>query len=202
MLHLRFAPRWVFVLAVITFSLGVSGWFASTSRAEASQDGLLLLHVASEPSGQTRTVEAKIVIDAPPAAVWSVLTNYPEMKNILPGYRKSSVLRSNATGKVLDIAMKVSPILPLYNYQVQVRENRAHYRISLQRLSGDFKDLEATYKLQPQRNGSQTLLSYQLSIDPGFNVPGMHGILKTNTEKSLKALEKRVEKDLQQGNGR
>src|SRR5690606_10056710 len=99
--------------------------------AQAQTDGLTMLTIASEPKANVKTIQAKVVIEAPPAMVWNVITDYPDLKNILPGYEKSSLIKSGASGKILDIAMKVAAFLPTYKYQVRVQENSTDYRITL-----------------------------------------------------------------------
>jgi ribosome-associated toxin RatA of RatAB toxin-antitoxin module len=166
-----------------------------TARSFAADNGVLALSVAEPDAGNAKLVQAKVVINAPPAVVWQTITNYAEIKNILPGYEKSTVLKSAGSSKLLDIAVKVAAFLPTYKYKVQVREEESSYKLSLNRVSGDFKSLNATYRLIPQNNGSRTLLMYNLSIDPGFNLPGSQGIIKNSTEKSLRALERYTEQE-------
>ena len=153
-----------------------------------------MISIASEPKdANAKKVQAKVLIEAPPSMVWQTITNYPDLKNVLPGYEKSTLIQSSGASKQLDIAMKVAAFLPTYKYRVQVREQADSYQITMHRISGDFKTLQATYKLIPQGNGSKTLLTYCLSIDPGLNMPGSQAVIKSNTERSLKALESHVE---------
>lgn len=168
--------------------------WAAKKQAQPNTEAILLLNVAANTQTLSgKTVQAKVMIDAPPDLVWNTLTNYSELKHILPGYEKSQVIKSAKSEKQVAIAMKVSPFLPLYHYEVIVRENEPAYLLNLNRLSGDFKSLSATYKLLSQNNGTRTLLSYQLNIDPGFNFPGAQNVIRSSTEKSLHALERHIE---------
>lgn len=175
--------------------LAASATLAITFAPAALAENYLMVSVDSNAKSEAKDVEAQITIDAPPHLVWKVLTNYGQMKNILPGYEKSNVVQSNGPNKLLDIAMKVVAFLPTYKYQVRVQENEAARQIDLNRVSGDFKHLSARYKLTPQNGGKQTLLTYHLSVDTGTNIPGSQAILRSNTEKSLKALEKHIEQE-------
>lgn len=147
---------------------------------------------------ETKTLSASVTIDAPPSFVWQTITNYSRLKNILPGYEKSDVLKSAGSVKTVDVAMKVSLFLPTYHYQVSVRENRSGYRLEMQRISGDFDALNATYRLQPLNGGKQTMMLYNLSLDPGFNLPGTEAILKSSTEKTMTALRSHIESEHRQ----
>jgi ribosome-associated toxin RatA of RatAB toxin-antitoxin module len=167
----------------------------TVSQGSAADDGLTLSVAPAQQAGSGKTVQAKMLINAPPALVWNTITNYNALKNILPGYEKSNVIQSSGNSKLLDIAVKVASFLPTYKYKVRVQEEESSYKLSLNRISGDFKSLNATYRLVPQNNGTRTLLVYNLNIDPGFSMPGSLGIIKTNTEKSLKALEHHAEQE-------
>ena len=164
--------------------------------AMAAEDSMLALSIASEPHPATaKTVQAKLMINAPPQLVWQTLINYSDIKKILPGYERSTVLKANGNSKILDIGMKVAAFLPTYHYQVQTQEDQTTYNLSLKRISGDFKALNAHYKLVAQNNGTRTLLIYNLELDTGINLPGSQGIIKSNTERSMKALERHIEQE-------
>ncbi len=177
--------------AILTLALTLMNL---TVSAHADSQNLLMVSVApTAKQANAKTVHAKVLIQAPPSLVWEMLTDYPELSDVLPGYERSRVLRSGGNHALLDVAMKVANFLPTYKYQVQTYENEANYQLNMTRVSGDFKSLQATYKLLPQSGGKSTLLTYQLSIDPGFTLPGAHGLIRANTEKSMKALEKHAE---------
>lgn len=174
---------------------GLLAGMAGITASAAEEDGLMMLSIApiARHGGTERVVRAKVSINAPPALVWNILTRYGEMKHVLPGYEKSTVIRTEGSSTWLDISMRVAAFLPTYRYQVHAQENEAHHQLELSRVSGDFKSLSAVYQLFPQSNGSRTLLVYSLRIDPGFNPPGSQGLIRNHTEKSLKALERQAE---------
>ena len=158
-----------------------------------AEENYMMVTVASPAQSDVKTLNARVTIEAPPNLVWQTITDYPNLKTIMPGYEKSTVLKSTGTTKVLDLAMKVAAFLPTYRYQVRVREMQASRTLKLERISGDLKTMTATYQLTPQDNGKKTLLTYSLNVDSGVKVPGAQGVLKSSTEKTLKALEKHIE---------
>jgi ribosome-associated toxin RatA of RatAB toxin-antitoxin module len=145
------------------------------------------------PASKIKVLNARIVIDAPPVYVWQTITSYGKFKEFLPGYEKTDVVSADPHGKVVDVAMSVTRLLPTYKYRVRVNENRQSFELKMNRISGDFKYLTAVYQLYPKNNGAQTVLSYCIKVDPGFTLPtlGLSPILKNNTEKTLKAIENR-----------
>jgi carbon monoxide dehydrogenase subunit G len=159
-------------------------------EVQAKSNGTVYVSVASTPQSHAKTVQGRILVDAPPQAVWQILTDYSEWKNRMPGYEQSKILKSAGSVKMLDVAMKVGALLPTCRYQVQAQERQTAYQLTFQRVSGDFDEMTALYRLTPQNNGRQTVLSYVLNIDVGMPLPGFAGILKSNTEKSLAALKR------------
>ncbi len=142
-------------------------------------------------SSENKTLTSKVVIDAPASAVWQILTNYNNLKNVLPGYEKSQVIQSAGATKTVQFAVKVAPILPAYQYQVQIRENQPAYNIHIKRVSGAFDAIDASYKLIPSADGTKTTLVYTLNIDLGDDAPkfGVDGTLKSSTQKAMAALQ-------------
>lgn len=182
-----------FTACLMGFALMVLLTSLTLRPALAEDEKMLTLSIANEPNQSTgKTVQARLFIDAPPNLVWQTITNYAEIKHILPGYDRSTVLKSTGASKVVDLGMKVSAFLPTYHYQVQTREDQSSYNLNLHRISGDFKSLNAHYKLVPQNNGARTLLIYNLELDTGINLPGSQAIIRANTEKSMKALERHI----------
>jgi ribosome-associated toxin RatA of RatAB toxin-antitoxin module len=144
-------------------------------------------------SQTVKTLNAHVTIDAPPSLVWQTITDYNRLKNILPGYEKSLVLKHSGSVKTVDVAMKVARLLPTYQYQVSVREDRDGYKLQMDRVSGDFKSLQAAYRLQPVNDGKQTMMFYSLALNTGFTMPGTGALLKSNTEKTMTALRTHIE---------
>ena len=145
--------------------------------------------VTVNANGDVKTVHGQVTINAPAAQVWDSLTHYSTMKDYIPGYKKSDIIADNGSNKKLDLSVKVSKFLPALNYQVAVSENPGAHQITIQRISGAFKNIHATYKLIP--NGAQTTLVYNLDIDLGNSVPpiGVEQTLKNSTAETLNAID-------------
>lgn len=170
------------VLLLLSLLAGpLPGWSAETPQVEMISR-----------SDKVKTIEASVTIDAPPATVWSVLTDYANLKNVLPGYELSDVVARNAHGATVDLAVKASPMAPTFRYRVSIQENRPANTLTIKRISGDFNSILATYHVIPAAGGSKTNLTYRLNIDLGgkFALPGANHILKSSTEKSMAAMRK------------
>lgn len=186
--------RSMFMLPLAVYFLFLFLVGAGIVPVYADSENLLMVSVApTARQGGAKTVNAKILIKVPPAMVWEILTDYPALSDVLPGYEKSRVLSASGSSTLMDVGMRVSSFLPTYRYRVRAQENKAAHYLNLSRISGDFKSLNATYRLTPQNHGKETLLVYTLNIDPGFTMPGAIALIRSNTEKSMKALESHAE---------
>lgn len=159
------------------------------STGAAAAAGPASVNIVAD-KGSAKTLQAEATVDAPVDAVWGELTNYGQIKSILPGYDRSTVLQSSATGATVDIGLKAQGLAPSFRYQVKVREDKAANTIHIQRISGDFKSINASYKLIPVENGTRTKVVYKLEIDLG-SIPtlGANQLLKSNAQKVMVALQ-------------
>ncbi len=160
----------------------------ATQGVEAAESAKV--RVVSE-QGSARVIQAETDIDAPVSVVWESLTNYANMKNILPGYNRSTVLQNNGNSKTVELGLKPSALAPSFVYQVKIKEDKGSNTINIQRISGDFKAITASYKLISIDNGTHTRLVYNLQIDMGSSMPaiGATQVLKSNTEKGMVAMQ-------------
>ena len=151
--------------------------------------------VSVNTNGDLKTVQGQITINAPATQVWDSITRYSTMKDYIPGYKKSDVIASAGNSKKVNLSVKVSRLLPALNYQVAISENPNARQINIQRVSGAFNSIQATYKLIP--NGNQTTLVYTLRIDPGNSVPpiGVEQTLKNTTADALTAISEHCSSD-------
>ncbi len=150
------------------------------------------LHVnVVKTTGNLKEVSAKVIINAPPSFVWQTLTAYNELASFVPGYKKCKILSHQGNISTLDVDMRVSRFMPSYKYRVRVQENVKALRLNLKRISGDFKHMDGTYQLHAIENGSKTVVTYDLKIDSGVNIPGSTSVLKANVEKALSAVRVR-----------
>jgi carbon monoxide dehydrogenase subunit G len=143
-----------------------------------------------QETGNLKMLQAEATINAPLTTVWNTLVDYDNLKNILPGYERSTLLKSAGNIKIVDIKLQNSGLLPAFQYQVKIQEEKSANRLNIQRISGDFNHITASYSLTSVAGGTKTHLFYRLAIDPGssFLVPGINHLLRTSTTKALQAL--------------
>jgi carbon monoxide dehydrogenase subunit G len=140
--------------------------------------------------GDFKVLHGEVDIDAPMEVVWSALTDYNNLKRILPGYTHSKLLFSRGNEKTVDLGLKVNLLIPELRYQVRILEDKNRKTMGIERVSGDFDALNATYQLAPLDGSSNhTHLSYDLKIDFGIPVPGVGIMMRSNMVTDLAALQ-------------
>ncbi len=172
-------------------SVGLSlGVFMSASPSWAVTPMSRPQVALTQDVGSLKTLQAEVIVNAPIDAVWQDLSDYGNMKNIMPGYDRSTVVQSAGATKTVDLGLKGSGLIPPFRYQVKIREDKAAYRLQIQRIAGDFKAINASYQLMPVDAGTRTRVVYHLSIDlGGLPLLGAGSMLKNNTTKAMLALQ-------------
>lgn len=142
-------------------------------------------------SNGLKNVNASIVIDAPTNVVWKVLTDYNHFTSYMPGIKQFSIIKNSGNNKVANIKLDVSAFMSAFSYQAHIVENMVAKTVMMTRTSGDFNSLKVSYSIKPVDNGTKTMLTYNLKVDHGKNVPESFAnkALKTNAYKTLQAVD-------------
>lgn len=137
---------------------------------------------------------SNIVIDAEPAAVMSVISDFGSYPTWAQGVKRAEVLSKGASGRAERVYFELdaSPIRDQYTLSYEWDRDRA-VRWTL--VEGKMlRAMDGAYELSDRGNGT-TEVTYRLAVD--IAIP-MIGMLKRKAEKviidtALKGLKKRVE---------
>jgi len=147
----------------------------------------------SKPRGR---VSAAVRINAQPEAVWNVMTDCEHAPSFVPELKHCRRVKSAPDGawELIEHEVKYSWLLPTVRYVFRADYQRPR-RIDFRRVSGDLKDQEGTWLLEPTPDGSATIIQYEVYLDPGFWVPQVvvRRLLRDDLPALLKALRTRVE---------
>jgi hypothetical protein len=124
--------------------------------------------VASSQEGVI-TILASHKIGAPPQPVWSILTDCPGGRRILPHFESCRILSRDPSGK-WDLREHVlnPPMLPRIR-TVARNQFDAPRRLSFKLVEGDLRVSEGTWNLIP--DGKTTRLQYEARVAPAFAIP-------------------------------
>lgn len=143
--------------------------------------------------GSSRYVLGRIILDASPEQIWSVLANPYEFQNgIYSRMKDVQMLEDEPRRSVMRCKIAIGLVVPDIDAVVET-EYQPMQRISFHRKEGSLKALDGGWKLTPHASG-KTEVSYWMSIDPGVPVPGwlVNEGVKSDLPKTLVALRKRL----------
>jgi ribosome-associated toxin RatA of RatAB toxin-antitoxin module len=112
----------------------------------------------------------RMLIKSRPEQVWQVLTDYASAPRVFPTLKKCQVLSDNGCTKRVHYQIRPSGVVTCFEYDLDMRET-PHKMIEWKRASGDFKDLEGFWKLEPAEGGHSTIVTYASHVNGGFLMP-------------------------------
>ena len=146
--------------------------------------------VAATPEEGVTAIRARYKIDAPPQIVWSVLTDCPGGKLILPHFESCRILTRDPAGR-WDLREHVMnpPLLPRVR-TVARNQFDAPRRLSFKLVEGDLRVSEGAWHLIA--DGKATKLHYEARVAPAFSVPQflLEAAIRRDFTAMLLALEK------------
>jgi carbon monoxide dehydrogenase subunit G len=139
--------------------------------------------------------EGDIHIDAPPADVLAVISDYEAYPEWVEGIRMAEVMSTDSKGRPSEVAFEVSQmgVGAKYTLGYKYKANDGGVSWTTKSASGAVKDIKGEYGLEPSGDG--TRVTYRTTIEPA--IP-MMGFMKRQAERiiiaaALDGLKKRVE---------
>lgn len=177
--------------AATVMSLVASVSLALTPVAAESSTPLLGEHQVANRCYQT----GKIKVHAKPEQVWAVLTDYTQQTKVFKRLRKCQVIADKGTTKVLYHEVHPTGQPATFEYKLEMKETQPNRSLEWRRISGDFKELEGFWKLEPADGGRNTLVTYGSYVNGGFFIPQalIKRQFRIDTPLILSSLKDRVE---------
>ena len=140
-------------------------------------------------------VNASGAVNASPAAVWKILTDYDRMAEFVPDMKATKVL-SRTGNKALVEQHGVARFL-FFTRSIHLVVNVLEEPISsidIGLVTGDMKIYSCRWELVPVPETGGTRILYTGKLAPKFYVPGMLGenIIRSDIERMLKAVLERL----------
>jgi ribosome-associated toxin RatA of RatAB toxin-antitoxin module len=152
--------------------------FTSPALAKRNTQQLVLDQENEKPGITDETINGKTycvtrtLVKAKPDQVWQILTDYRHAVNIFPLLKKCEVLENHGSTKIAKHEIAPSGIPDTFEYILEVHET-APKLMEWRRISGDFKEVEGSWKLEPANNGKYTEVTYSSHVTGGFLMPQM-----------------------------
>lgn len=154
--------------------------------------------------GQSRIhVRAAVRINASPESIWHVLTDCDHAASFIPGVKRCHRLEMapDDSWVIVEQEAKYSWLMPAVKCVIRADYKRPR-RIEFKRISGDLKQEEGAWMLEPTNTGVSdpasdqvTTVVYELYVDPGFWIPRvlLRHSLRSELPAAFIALRTRVE---------
>ena len=144
---------------------------------------------------QVVLIKLAIDVDAPPQAIWDVLTACQIAPEYVPNVQSCRKLEVLNNGRAELFVQVIKPVFFVPSFEHVFRLDYTPYtRIDVHRVSGPIAHLDGSWWLLPQPD-DHTLLVYELALDPGFPIPRflVRATLKRDLPKVLSAVRERAE---------
>lgn len=142
---------------------------AETNRVEKDE---IVIRASLDPNARRGTVRAALLIDAPPAVVFEMMTRCADAMKFVPHLRHCRV-REHApdmSWELVEQEIDFGWYSPRIRYVLRA-DLVADQSIAFRQVSGDFKANHGIWELEPADSGMRTLLRYRVYIDPPGYVP-------------------------------
>lgn len=150
-----------------TMTLTSSAAEMSHKSPQLEQQEVALQPKQVRVTGKQGQYRGQVVVNAPIATTWKVVTDYNNFERFLPNVVSSQLLKTNGNQKVFEQTQRIRAFI--FNKQVRVRiavTETYPQQVTFKVVSGDIKSLQGVWRLQPiSRN--QVLLVHQVAVNPG-----------------------------------
>jgi hypothetical protein len=168
--------------------------FCENMARDAALNGDIEVTVVLDAAEQSGTAHATVRIHARREMVWSLITSCPESMALVPGLEVCQVLETapDRAWQRIRHVMNYSWYVPKVSYEIRATYDQPS-RVSIERVSGDLRDLRGSWELQS--DGEYTIAHYSVELVPGFWVPQwlVRSALRRDLPKMLRALRSRAE---------
>ena len=123
--------------------------------------GSPLVVVEEHEGGGLKLVTGGVLVEAPPEAVWAVITDYSKYPDWMPEVEEVTVIKDNGRVKDIkyDLLFKISIITRKITYTLR-KISKEPTRIEWELVEGDFDHSIGGWQLVPTRGGEATMAYY------------------------------------------
>ena len=180
----------VALLSVIAVNSYIPVTLLPALSAESSPPSV----VSEEKIGERSYQVARVLVHVKPEHVWRIITDYENAPDVFPCLKKCKLVKDKGATKLIEHQIRPTGMPGTFNYVIEVKEvvNRFY---EFHRVSGDFREVEGFWKLEPSSDGNSTMVTYASYVNGGIflpaplikrqariDMPGVLAALKTHAE--------------------
>jgi len=153
-------------LSVVAFNTYVPLSSPPALATESAQS----IEVNDEKIGERNYQVSKILVNVAPEHVWNILTDYDNAPYVFPCLKKCKLVKDKGATKLVEHQIKPTGLPNTFDYIIEVKET-GHHLYEWHRVSGDFREVEGFWKLEPMNDGKATMVTYASYVNGGFFIP-------------------------------
>lgn len=142
----------------------------ATTAATAATEAAVSTAVKEEKIGDRNYQVSRTLVHVKPEHVWRILTDYENAPDVFPLLKKCKLVKDRGSTKLIEHQIRPSGMPTTFTYQIEVKEV-ANKLYEFHRVSGDFREVEGFWKLEPAEDGNATLVTYASYVNGGIFLP-------------------------------
>jgi ribosome-associated toxin RatA of RatAB toxin-antitoxin module len=160
----------------------------------SSQEQTILRSGQVSLTGKNGQYTCRVIVSAPVATVWKLLTDYNNFENYFPNVASSQILEAKGNRKIFEQVYLIQALIFSKRARVRIASTETYPRqINFNLVEGDVNALNGVWRLDPL-SSNQVLVTHQVSVDPGSDNRALFfGIYEDTLEKTLQAVKQRSE---------
>ena len=166
----------VLILGLVFFILGTSctnfRTYTETERENRLEKGEILSYLRKIEGTKLSIGEAQAIIDAPPARVWNMITDYNRQGEIGPRTKKIEIIRIEGNTVWVDMELNAPWPLEDARFTLNVNHDKKELRTNWNLIEGNIQESYGSWDLDPiPGEPNRTLAKYTLLYDDGRPLP-------------------------------
>lgn len=182
------------LLASLAILAGPSGRALDQQQLAALGKGEILTNLVDVPGSAAPRGTAVAIVDAPPAEVYTVFTDYRHFAEFMPYVSSVRIDRVAPPSTTVSFTLDL-PLLGDRRYQLQYLDS-PHELMSQWRYTGvgDINEATGSIVVAPFGDGRRSIVRYTVVSDPGGHLPDFikRRVARPGMKKVLEAVRERV----------
>lgn len=148
-------------------------------------------------TGENGQYTGRVIVTAPVATIWKLLTDYNNFENYFPNVASSEILEKKGNRTIFEQVYLIQALIFSKRSRVRIASTETYPRqIDFNLVNGDVDALKGTWRLEPL-SSNQVLVTHQVNVDPGSDNRALFfGIYEDTLEKTLQAIKQRSEQQV------
>jgi ribosome-associated toxin RatA of RatAB toxin-antitoxin module len=147
-------------------------------------------------TGHDGQYTCRVLVKAPVATVWKVLTDYDNFENYYPNVVSSQIVENKGNRKVFEQVYVIQALIFSKEERVRIAATETYLKqIDFNLVQGDLNSLKGAWRIEPV-SSDRVLITHQVSVVPKDKDRTLfYGIYEDTLENLLRAVKQQVEQN-------